>query len=87
MSYASEESIRAAQYNAALEQMQPSVLYRPRLFVDGDCYCALYGENLHDGIAGFGKTAQEAMRDFDEGWVSSHPPKQAWVIRAKQVGG
>lgn len=77
MSYASEESIRAAQYNAALEQMQPSVLYRPRLFVDGDCYCALYGENLHDGIAGFGKTAQEAMRDFDERWVSSHPPKQA----------
>lgn len=47
---------------------RPSVLYRPKLFIDGDKYCALYGEDLMGGIAGFGDTAEAAMRDFDTNW-------------------
>lgn len=47
------------------EQMRPSVLLRPSISRDGDQWCVLYGENLHDGIAGFGKTPIEAFSDFD----------------------
>ena len=28
---------------------------------DGDQWCALYGENLQEGVAGFGRTPAEAM--------------------------
>lgn len=47
------------------ELMRPCVLLKPKLTREGDCWCALYGENLHDGIAGFGKTPSEAFYNFD----------------------
>ena len=43
----------------------PSTHLKPRLFPDGDRWCALYGENLQDGLCGHGKTPEEAMADFD----------------------
>jgi hypothetical protein len=42
----------------------PHVLLRARLFVDGDQWCALYGE-MPWGLAGFGPTPREACNDFD----------------------
>ena len=45
-----------------------SNLLRPRLFIDGNMWCALYGENLQDGIAGFGKSPELAYLDFDKEW-------------------
>jgi hypothetical protein len=53
---------------AAVEMQRPSVLWRPRLFRDGDQWCALYGQNIQDGVAAFGKTPDEAMRNFDTTW-------------------
>jgi len=53
------------------ERKRPAVLFRPRLFVDGDSYCALYGDDVISGVAGFGNTAAEAMADFDKNWSSS----------------
>ena len=50
----------------AHEYLRPSVLFRPKLSIDGDQWCALYGDNLQDGIAGFGDTADKAMLDFDK---------------------
>lgn len=58
------ENIRAA----ASRYETPSVLFRPKLFVDGDQWCALYGENLQDGVTGFGKSPANAMLDFDKNW-------------------
>ena len=37
---------------------------KPKFFKDGSQYCFLLGENLHDGIAGFGKTGWGAALDF-----------------------
>lgn len=34
-------------------------------FRDGDQWCVLYGENLQEGIASFGKTPEEAIARFD----------------------
>ncbi len=46
----------------------PSVLFRPTLSIDGDQWCALYGSNLQEGVAGFGDSPEEAMADFDKSW-------------------
>ncbi len=53
---------------------RPSAIFRPALSFDGNKYCALYGNNIQDGCAGFGDTAEEAMLDFDKRWVSSKAP-------------
>ena len=56
---------------AASEQRRPSVLYRPALSIDGNQWCALYGDNLQDGVAGFGSSPEAAMADFDKAWQSN----------------
>lgn len=53
---------------AASEHQRPSVLFKPSLTMDGNEWCALFGENLQDGVAGFGKSPDEAMRAFDQEW-------------------
>ena len=54
--------------NICCDMTSPSVLFRPSLSIDGNQWCALYGENLQDGIAGFGDTPAKAMADFDKNW-------------------
>lgn len=48
----------------------PSVLYKPALSQDGTMWCALLGENLAEGVAGFGETPEKAMAAFDKAWRS-----------------
>ena len=55
------------------EHQRPSVLFRPTISLDGDSWCALYGANLQDGVAGFGKSPSEAMYEFDVAWVKKEP--------------
>lgn len=55
---------------------EPSVLYRPTLSIDGDKWCALYGENLQDGVAGFGDSPYAAMCDFNCAWHAKLQKKQ-----------
>lgn len=74
MSYATEQSVLNNQWNAAQSQQLPSVLYRPALMADGDMWCALYGEDLASGVAGFGKTPAEAMYEFDQAWSTQRTP-------------
>ena len=57
------------------QMARPSVLYRPTISLDGNCYCALYGEDLMSGCAGFGETMAEAMADFDRNWHAQKAPK------------
>lgn len=53
----------------AYEHQRPSVLYRPSITLDGGVWCALYGANLQDGVAGFGSSPNKAMSDFDRNWL------------------
>jgi len=50
------------------EYERPSTVHKPRLFIDGNQWCALFGENLQDGVAGFGDSPYLAMQDFDVNW-------------------
>lgn len=81
MTYASEEAVRNAQWNAAVESQRPSVLYRPSLTADGSMWCALYGDDLASGIAGFGKTPTEAMYEFDKAWKEQRTPAALYAAR------
>ena len=63
-----QQHFQEATYMVANHWCRPSVLFKPRLFVDGNQYCALYGEDLMSGCAGFGSTAADAMADFDHNW-------------------
>ena len=49
---------------------RPSVLYKPKISLDGNQWCALYGENLQEGVAGFGNSPADAMWDFDRNWAA-----------------
>lgn len=75
MSYATEQGVLNNQWNAAELACQaeslrasPHVLMRPLVFPDGNMWCALYGENLQDGVSGFGETPEKACADFDKNW-------------------
>lgn len=61
------------QYNIASELVRASLTRAPRLFMDGDQWCALYGDNLQDGVAGFGPTPRAACDDFDFWWDHGRP--------------
>ena len=77
MSYASEQGILNGQWNATelacrAEELRaaPHVLMRPAVYPDGNQWCALYGEALQMGVAGFGETPAKACADFDHNWRS-----------------
>lgn len=59
---------------AAWEHQRPSVLFRPVLSADGMMWCALLGENLQEGVAGFGDTPAAAMLAFDAEFAKAHTP-------------
>lgn len=52
----------------AYEQMRPASIFKPKLYRDGNQWCALLGEDLQSGVAGFGDSPAEAMWDFDVQW-------------------
>lgn len=60
----------------------PHELFRPTVYPDGDRWCALYGDNLQEGVAGFGRTPAEAVLAFDVAWATLECSQGA----ARQVG-
>jgi hypothetical protein len=67
------ESVR----QAASAYESPAAIYRPALSIDGNQWCALYGANLQDGVAGFGDSPALAMADFDRNWFAKLPARVA----------
>lgn len=56
--------------NAAVEAEEYNLvaLLNPRIFIDGNQWCVLYGENIQDGVCGFGDTPYKAVLDFNNRW-------------------
>ena len=50
------------------EEMNLFVLLKPKLYQDGDMWCVLYGENIQEGICGFGKSPMLAIYEFNKAW-------------------
>jgi len=75
---------KVAIQEAAASHQRPSAVFRPRLSIDGNQWCALYGENMQDGLAGFGDSPADAMWDFDRNWEKKLPEREA-RSRAEEV--
>ena len=58
----------------AYEWQRPSVVYRPTLMADGTAWCALLGDDLQSGVAGFGDTPSAAMLAFDQAFWKERTP-------------
>ena len=56
------------------QHSRPSTLYKPAIYPDGNMWCALLGENLQRGVAGFGETPAKAFDDFDKNFNSQTLP-------------
>lgn len=65
------EAIAYNNYISGLDytMARPSIVYKPKLFIDGNQWCALLGDNLQEGVAGFGKSPEKAMSDFDKNFA------------------
>lgn len=61
-------------YAVSHSMQAPHVLMRPSIILDGTMWCALYGEDLMNGVAGFGETPEKAMAAFDKAWFESQTP-------------
>lgn len=55
-------------YSVSHAMQAPHVLMRAAVFPDGDKWCALYGEDIQTGVAGFGDTPAKAAAAFDKVW-------------------
>ncbi len=53
---------------AISEYGEPSAIYKPKVFPDGNRWCALYGDNIQEGVCGFGDTPAAAIIDFNHCW-------------------
>jgi len=58
------------QMDTTLELSRPAVIWKVRVFPDENKWCALYGEDIQNGVAGFGDTPDAATRDFDRNWYA-----------------
>jgi hypothetical protein len=57
-----------AQEELYREAARPFYLLLPRVFPDGNQWCALYGDDLQSGVCGFGDTPASAADAFDKEW-------------------
>ena len=64
------------QLDVERERLRPFMLLRPAMFPDGNKWCALYGSNLQEGVAGFGDTPAQAATQFDIEWLNCRAVKE-----------
>jgi hypothetical protein len=62
------QAFQSAASDVATQLTRPSIMLRLIPAKDGNQWCVLYGENLQEGIAGFGDTPDKAMTAFDVAW-------------------
>ena len=43
-------------------------MLKPELYKDGNAWCCLYGENIVEGIVGFGDTPRLAVYEWNKAW-------------------
>ena len=56
---------------------------KPRLFKDGNAWCALYGDDLQVGIAGFGDTPALALMAFETAMCSENGAHVSAALQRK----
>lgn len=67
------------------ELMRPFRMMKTTIGLDGNKWCVLYGENIQNGVAGFGDSPDEASREFDKAWYAKLAPVPP-MIAGKERG-
>lgn len=57
---------------AAAQHARPCAIHKPTIYREGQRWCARLGPTFHTGVAGFGKTPEEAMAAFDKAFISEN---------------
>jgi hypothetical protein len=52
------------------QQYKRFAMLKPKIYKDGNEWCVLYGENIIEGVAGFGNTPHQAVIDWEANWNS-----------------
>lgn len=65
------EEWREAGKEANEEQERLYKKFVLKVYPDGDKWCALYGDNLQEGMCGFGNTPAQAVRAFEKAYFIS----------------
>ena len=60
------QDILSCELDAAVNRSRWAVVYGLAPFKDGNQWCVLLGENLQEGISGFGATPHAAICAFDD---------------------
>lgn len=63
-----ENRVADINFEVAIERRRPCNIKNPRVFKDGNSWCALLGEDLMTGVYGFGDTPEAACVAFDKAW-------------------
>lgn len=63
-----QQRIQDCAIDASRALQAPHLLHKAKLSKDGNQWCWLYGDNLQEGIAGFGDTPYKASQEFDRAW-------------------
>ena len=56
-----ESNAAGVKYDTTLELAKPFYLLRPKIGIDGNQWFCLYGDDLQNGVAGFGDTPEKAV--------------------------
>lgn len=60
----------------AEEQFKMFSMLKPKLFQDGNQWCCLYGENIIEGIVGFGESPVKAISQWNNEWYNQLPKEE-----------
>ena len=63
----------------------PHMKFKPKLFKKENIWCALYGNNMEDGIIGFGETPNKALKAFDKAFDKAVKPKKKGFRKGKDI--
>lgn len=65
-----ETILQQEKLNLIIEQEEYNlfVMLKPALYKDGNQWCCLYGENIQEGIVGFGDTPYKSILDWTKSW-------------------
>ena len=51
-------------------------MLKPKFYIDGNQWCVLLGEDIQNGVCGFGKTLDDAIIDFNRAFHKQPENKQ-----------
>ncbi len=56
--------------------LEAFTVYKPKIYPDGDQWCVLLGDNVQEGVVGFGDTPRKAVVNFNHNFENQTLQKE-----------